>query len=201
MLQIIHNTYMEGERKEKIAISVNTYESIEDKELFEQILIGYKTSFNDSLGESAQLQECLDQEFLERVLKDQSFIKIVTIAKEKLIGCCIIATNPDHMKLAYANPDKFKQFIDTQNEKLYYVIAIFALAKVSGNMERIMRSLADVAMRDNATIGYDHSEKNSGLPNMIQAMAAEYSISKGRKLEDQEIGSQHFRLIRLNNQT
>lgn len=185
--------------REKKNYKIDELYEIEDPLIKGQILSGYESSFVDELGEVAQLQRCYSPEGLDKVLSDKTYIKLVAFdVTGKLLSCCIISTEPEGAKDAYANPARYE--VSMQNEEtLWYVTALFAPDKIGHSTSDILERLAELVLANNAVLGYDHSEKNQKLPDLINYVVQRY-ISRqdgDYHFSDEEIGRQSFRAIRF----
>lgn len=183
-----------------INFSVHSLETVEDTNLRDQILAQYNALFDDDKGHGAQLQRCYTEEELQKVLDDSSFHKLVSVRNDgKLMGCCVIATNREDIKTAYANPAKF-ELAKAEGKNLWYVTALMATEyKTPGSTRALLEKLAQMVFDNNVALGYDYAEYNEQLPVMIEAIAQKYAKAKGRKEEfnDDIVGQQTYRLIQF----
>lgn len=185
--------------EKKPVFKVGVLEAVTNPKLAEDILDAYESLFDDQSKPTAQLQRCHSREDLRRVLADSSYLKFLALSEnDELLSCCIVATNAEDMRVAYANPQRYRREL-IEGEKLWYVTALFAVKKVEDSTSKMLEVLAEKMMVENVLLGYDHSEGNAELPNLIRYVVSRFFESRNinRVLDDRELGRQSFRALRL----
>lgn len=190
----------EIKREQREVVQILELNSINNEAVRRLVSEAYNEMFKDEAGTSAQLQRCYSPEDLEKVLLDENHVKFLAVnARGELFSCCIIATRPEDISAAYANPAKYLEGLQP-GEKLWYVTALFSPKKMDQSTTKLLEKLADRLAEENAVLGYDHSEHNSQLPEMIRFVAERHLAKNQPNLEfkDEVVGSQTYRQIRLN---
>ncbi|HLD21979.1 MAG TPA: hypothetical protein VJB65_03700 [Patescibacteria group bacterium] len=187
--------YIEKEKK-SFDVHISYIVEQEYPELMDQLLDGYEQAFPDI--DTAQIQRCYTRDELQQVLNHPDYAKIITVNKNIVYGCCIVATQAEHMKDAYANPRRYSKELRPE-ECIYYVTALFATRSgQKENISKLAEKLAEFAISNNAALGFDYCDSNPDLPHIFEHVAQKAAAKQGGSIETKKIGWQAFALMHYN---